>query len=74
MFISFYKLLFLGSKFAKKMLKLRVEKESNIVIDEGGTTTEEEGLSESGQFIDTSDFIHSDVGNTTDDLLLTDSD
>jgi hypothetical protein len=71
LFISFYKLLFLGSKFAKKMLKLKVEKESNIVLDEVGTTTDEDGKSDSSYLIDTSDFIHSDF-NPLEDPLMTD--
>jgi len=29
LFISFYKLLFLGSKFARKMLKIKIEKTYN---------------------------------------------
>ena len=60
MFINFYKLLFLGSKYARKILKLKVEKESNIILEDGGTTTDD-NLSDNNYLIDTSDFIQSEV-------------
>ena len=69
LFLNFYKLLFLGSKFARKMLKIKIEKsynskgQSQIDIEKSlataGITTDEESK-KSDFFIDTSDYIVSE--------------
>ena len=73
MFISFYKLLFLGSKFAKKMLKLKLESSSvssdKLIFEQVGATTDDDAK-DSSYLIDTSDFIQSDLNDLNDDSLL----
>ena len=60
LFISFYKLMFLGSKFAQKMLKIKLENSSSqkIVIDT--TMISEDEQSDTGFVNDTSDQLSSD--------------
>jgi len=47
LFINFYKLLFLGTEFSRKMLKLQVVEESKegnkLIITDDGIRTDEEG-------------------------------
>lgn len=61
LFICFYKLMFLGTSFSKKMLKLKFEKDDKvgkIVIKD--KLTDDEGKSDSA-FSDMNDFMSSDV-------------
>jgi hypothetical protein len=63
--VSLYKLLFLGTDFAKRMLKIKLEtssKESEIrkiIIESSGLTDEE--LSDANLIVDTSDVLSSDA-------------
>lgn len=68
LFVSFYKLLFLGTEFSSKMLKIKIiEKKSSldsnsIIIDNDGMKTDEESKMSDNNFIyDTSDIITSDI-------------
>ena len=62
LFINLYKLLFLGSKFAQKMLKLQIDKQDKhlILVEKNGSTTDEERMSDGPVINDTSDVISSD--------------
>jgi len=70
LFINFYKLLFLGSEFSKKMLKIQLEKdgnpngERNLLIDSKtkDQTTDDE-LSDGKFLYDTTDIASSDQRN-----------
>lgn len=65
LFINFYKLLFLGTDFAKKMLKIQIENtgtgdkaSANFVIDSGKGDTD--GEMSDGKFINDTDIASSD--------------
>ena len=58
LFISFYKLMFLGSRFAQKMLKIKVQSDAKLVIDPQTISDEEQ--SDTGFINDTSDQFSSD--------------
>lgn len=66
LFVNFYKLLFLGTDFAHKMLKVTLEKgnQSNeprkIIINDGNKTDEEGRMSDTQFMNDTSDIMSSD--------------
>jgi len=67
LFICFYKLMFLGTKFSQKMLKLQLEKEGSgaqrkIVIEDKHLTDEEGKMSDGAVMNDMSDVISSDFG------------
>jgi len=69
LFVCFYKLLFLGSDFAHKMLKIRLEKtdpkEIAKIVIESGVSTDEEGKMSDGNFLnDTSDVLSDNLGDS----------
>lgn len=70
LFVSFYKLLFLGTDFAHKMLKIKLEKnpegssEVRQIVVSGGTTTDEEPASDGNFLNDTSDILSDNSPDT----------
>lgn len=68
MFISFYKLLFLGTEFAYKMLKIKVieakdDEPLQIILNDGTKTDEESKLSDNNFFNGTSDILSDHYAN-----------
>lgn len=67
LFVNFYKLLFLGTPFSRKVLKIKLEVgDKQIVINDGQLTDEEGRFSDGAMIEDTSEFISSDQGFSQD--------